>query len=246
MSYGCIYCFPQMQTRRATRFVHVCLPHVYLRVRCFPCFRVRNIPIYTPCVPRPQRPGRADMRESRKARPERSASFHGRTTTLTASPLDRSQIRRPKTQPELLPRGRSGGGEERRFPAKVLVNVSVQRSLGPVQVMASAEWSVGDLVAATVRLYVKEGRRPPIPTAEPSAFGLHYSQFSLEGLDPEEKLMGLGSRNFFLCLNPVPVSEAASAAATATAASATGSRFKQAEKSSEIGISCFSFMDFLL
>lgn len=52
--------------------------------------------------------------------------------------------------------------------------------------------------------------------------------------------MGLGSRNFFLCLNPVPVSEAASAA------SATGSCFKQAEKSSEIGISCFSFMDLLL
>ncbi|CAL9134345.1 unnamed protein product [Musa textilis] len=186
------------------------------------------------------------MGESKKARPERSASSHGRTTTLTASPLDRRQIRLPKTQPDLLPRGRSGAGEERRLPAKVLVNVSVQRSLGPVQVMASAEWSVGDLVAATVRLYVKEGRRPPIPTAEPSAFGLHYSQFSLEGLDPEEKLMGLGSRNFFLCLNPVPVSEAASAAAIATAASATGSCFKQAEKSSEIGISCFSFMDFLL
>ncbi|URE31067.1 hypothetical protein MUK42_25629 [Musa troglodytarum] len=186
------------------------------------------------------------MGESKKARPERSASSHGRTTTLTASPLDRRQIRLPKTQPDLLPRGRSGAGEERRLPAKVLVNVSVQRSLGPVQVMASAMWSVGDLVAATVRLYVKEGRRPPIPTAEPSAFGLHYSQFSLEGLDPEEKLMGLGSRNFFLCLNPVPVSEAASAAAIATAASATGSCFKQAEKSSEIGISCFSFMDFLL
>ncbi|RRT35798.1 hypothetical protein B296_00049818 [Ensete ventricosum] len=183
------------------------------------------------------------MGESSKARSERSASFHGRTTTLTAFPLDRRQIRRPKTQPDLMPRGRSGAGEERRLPEKVLVNVSVQRSLGPVQVLASAEWSVGDLVAATVRLYVKEGRRPPIPMAEPSAFGLHYSQFSLEGLDPEEKLMALGSRNFFLCLNPVPVSEAA----TATAASATtGSCFKQAEKSSKIGISCFSFMDFLL
>ncbi|CAL9099813.1 unnamed protein product, partial [Musa textilis] len=119
----------------------------------------------------------------------RSASFHGRTAA--AFPQQQRQIRRPKTQPNLLPRGaRSGGaaaaagtspdGVERKVPTKVLVNVTVQRSLGPVQVMASTDWSVGDLVAAALRLYVKEGRRPPLPTAEPSAFGFHYSQFSLE------------------------------------------------------------------
>lgn len=68
----------------------------------------------------------------------------------------------------------------RRVPAKVLVNVTVLRSPGPVQVMASMEWSVADLVAAAMQLYVKEGRQPPPPTTAPSAFSLHYSQFSLE------------------------------------------------------------------
>jgi len=35
-------------------------------------------------------------------------------------------------------------------------------------------------VAAAVALYVKEGRRPLLPSADLAAFGLHYSQFSLE------------------------------------------------------------------
>ena len=45
----------------------------------------------------------------------------------------------------------------------------------PLHVMASAEWTVADLVAAAVALYVKEGRRPLLPSADPAAVGLHYS-----------------------------------------------------------------------
>ncbi|KAL6650663.1 hypothetical protein ACP70R_009588 [Stipagrostis hirtigluma subsp. patula] len=144
----------------------------------------------------------------------RSASFHGRGAAEQRDhhqPLSPKQ--RPKTQPDLLAgvRGRSfrsaspdGGGEladsgGRRTPSKVLVSVTVQRSMWPLHVMASAEWSVADLVAAAVALYVKEGRRPALPAADPAAFSLHYSQFSLEGLDPNEKVMELGSRSFFLC-----------------------------------------------
>ncbi|THU49851.1 hypothetical protein C4D60_Mb06t13920 [Musa balbisiana] len=44
------------------------------------------------------------------------------------------------------------------------------------------------------------------------AFGLHYSRFSLECLDLKEMLIDVGSRNFFLCLNPAPASETTSAA----------------------------------
>ncbi|KAL5215726.1 hypothetical protein ABZP36_007127 [Zizania latifolia] len=137
---------------------------------------------------------------------QRSASFHGRGS----EPRHQLPKQRPKTQPDLLAgmRGRSfgtslGAGEVepevRRTPSKVPVSVAVQRSLWPLHVMASAEWSVADLMAAAVRLYVKEGRRPLLPSADPSAFGLHYSQFSLESLDPREKVMELGSRSFFLC-----------------------------------------------
>lgn len=68
----------------------------------------------------------------------------------------------------------------RKVPAKVLVNMNVQRSLGALQVMASTEWTVHQLVAAAVKQYVKEGRRPLLPSTDPSTFGLHYSQFSLE------------------------------------------------------------------
>jgi hypothetical protein len=70
----------------------------------------------------------------------------------------------------------------RKTPSKVLVSVAVLRSMWPLHVMASAEWSVAELVAAAVRLYVKEGRRPLLPSSDPAAFGLHYSQFCLEGM----------------------------------------------------------------
>ncbi|KAG6475334.1 uncharacterized protein LOC122025232 [Zingiber officinale] len=156
----------------------------------------------------------------------RTASFNGRTPTPEHRPL-----RRPETQPELLPRGvEKSPAEERRVPEKLLVNVTVQRSLGPVQVVAPTDWTVGDLVAAALRRYVEEGRRPPVPADVPSsAFTLHYSQFSLERLNSQEKLINLGSRSFFLCLRPALVSERieASAVAEASPSTSTASCSKQ-------------------
>ncbi|RLM74733.1 uncharacterized protein C2845_PM15G07360 [Panicum miliaceum] len=151
---------------------------------------------------------------------QRSASFHGRGVEQR----HQLQKQRPKTLPDLLagvrgasfrsgsPPPRAGGETGRRTPSKVLVSVAVQRSLWPLHVMASAEWTVAELVAAAVALYVKEGRRPLLPSADPAAFGLHYSQFSLESLDPKAKVMELGSRSFFLC----PKSSAAGQAASSS------------------------------
>ncbi|WVZ75194.1 hypothetical protein U9M48_023275 [Paspalum notatum var. saurae] len=133
----------------------------------------------------------------------RSASFHGHEQRRDDLQLRRQQ--RPRTHPDLLAGVRDRGLLRRppathgAAPSKVLVTVAVHRSMWPLQVMARAEWRVADLVAAAVGLYVREGRRPLLPSADPSAFGLHYSQFSLQSLDPEEKLMELGSRSFFLC-----------------------------------------------
>lgn len=152
---------------------------------------------------------------------QRRASFHARCTPEKEQQRDHHLMRqRPRTHPDLLAgvreRGfrRAGvhGGNataaaaaaaavpwgRRAAPSKALVTVAVHRSMWPLHVMARAEWRVVDLVAAAVELYVKEGRRPPLPSADPSAFGLHYSQFSLESLDPGEKIMELGSRSFFL------------------------------------------------
>ena len=96
-----------------------------------------------------------------------------------------SQLRRPKTAPDLLS-GRSvvvTTSLEQVRPrklTKVLLNVTIQGRVGNVQVLMTLESTVGDVVAAALSRYVKEGRRPILPTTEPSRFNLHYSQFSLE------------------------------------------------------------------
>ncbi|KAJ0973462.1 hypothetical protein J5N97_021421 [Dioscorea zingiberensis] len=158
---------------------------------------------------------------TRTMRPRRSGSFNW--GTKTASAVEPRQMRRPKTQPELfawrsdssplsLDRGSSSAtAKELKGPSKILVNVTVYRSLGAVQLMASTVWTVSDLIAAAVQVYVKEERRPILPTTALSDFTLHYSQFSLEGLGPEEKLMELGSRNFFLYSKSTALSLSASA-----------------------------------
>jgi hypothetical protein len=134
---------------------------------------------------------------------QRSASFHGRGAEQRLLPKQR-----PKTQPDLLAgmRGASsrsgspdGGAGIQRTPSKVLVSVSVQRSMWPLHVMASAEWRVADLVAAAVGLYVKEGRRPMLASADPAAFGLHYSQFSLEGTFPGSSRISISDFSLIDC-----------------------------------------------
>uniref|UniRef100_A0A0D9VGJ9 DUF7054 domain-containing protein n=1 Tax=Leersia perrieri TaxID=77586 RepID=A0A0D9VGJ9_9ORYZ len=169
---------------------------------------------------------------------QRSASFHGRGAEEQQQQQQQRHAllrQRPRTQPDLLagiragkqqhgfrPRDACSDGaetERRRAPSRVLLTVGVRQSMWPLHVMARAEWRVADLVAAAVELYVREGRRPLLPSSDPAAFGLHFSQFSLQSLGPDEKLMELGSRSFFLC--PKAAANAAVAAA-ATAAVAAG------------------------
>jgi len=185
------------------------------------------------------------QRQEAAAARQRSASFHGRG----AEQRHQLQKQRPKTMPDLLagvrgasfrsgsPPPSAGGETERRTPSKVLVSVAVQHSLWPLHVMASAEWTVADLVAAAVALYVKEGRRPLLPSADPAAFGLHYSQFSLESLDPKAKVMELGSRSFFLC----PKYSAAGQAASSS--SSNGAREVSTLASGDAP-ACLSYMQF--
>ncbi|KAF7082956.1 hypothetical protein CFC21_086783 [Triticum aestivum] len=87
---------------------------------------------------------------------------------------------------------------------QLLVNVTVERSLWPVHVLLGADATVADLARAAVAVYAAEGRRPPLPaddgaTDTAARFELHLSKYTLDALDPEEKVLDLGSRNFFLC-----------------------------------------------
>lgn len=176
------------------------------------------------------------------AKTSRSASFHGRATASDQASDAKRQLSRPRTQPNLFS-GKAKGENMKsveRVPVmeKVLVNINVQRSVGSLHVMASTEWTVEKLIEVAVKLYVKEGRRPLLQSMDPGSFGLHYSQFSLESLDPKEKLIGLGSRNFFLC--PKPVAEAASVTSSSSCS-------KEAEKGAfKIGLPWLRFMGFSL
>ncbi|CAL5036549.1 unnamed protein product [Urochloa decumbens] len=88
---------------------------------------------------------------------------------------------------------------------RLLVNVTVDRSLWPVHLVLGADATVADLVRAAVAAYVREGHRPPLPLQPggggdaADGFELHFSKYSLESLRPEEKVVDMGSRNFFLC-----------------------------------------------
>ncbi|CAJ1979187.1 unnamed protein product [Sphenostylis stenocarpa] len=132
---------------------------------------------------------------------KKSSSFHSHSSV--AATTSGASIRRPMTLPDLLlDRNRVAAAAVEvvpRQPPKLLLKVTIMGSLGPVQVVMTPESAVGDLVAAAVSQYVKEGRRPILPSSDPSHFDLHYSQFTLESLDREQKLRNIGSRNFFLC-----------------------------------------------
>ncbi|KAM0915070.1 hypothetical protein ACQ4PT_011096 [Festuca glaucescens] len=86
---------------------------------------------------------------------------------------------------------------------RLLLNMTVERSLWPVHVVLAADATVADLARAAVAAYIAEGRRPPLTAdasdVDPAArFELHISKYSLDALNPDEKVLDLGSRNFFL------------------------------------------------
>lgn len=163
---------------------------------------------------------------------EKASSFHGRGCVEEAK-----MIPRPRTVPDLLSGRRSGGSSADDVlammtpakPTKLLLNVTIQRSLGAVRVLLPLEATVEDLIAAALRQYAKEARVPALPSCEGSDFDLHYSQFSLESLDRQAKLAELGSRNFFLC---------------PTAIATTSRCSKEADKAAK-GSSWLKFMDLL-
>ncbi|GFP98039.1 uncharacterized protein at4g22758 [Phtheirospermum japonicum] len=188
-------------------------------------------------MPSPKSHRRGGHEKSKMGRlSEKASSFHGRGAGVVAEMLPR-----PRTVPDLLAGVRPGGSAAEdpaagRLPpklTKLLLHVTVLRSPGALHVLMPPEATVENLIAVALREYVKEARRPVLPAADASGFNLHYSQFSLECLDKEQKLMDLGSRNFFLC-------------PTKAAAEATvGNCSKETDKATRKGSSWLKFMDFL-
>ncbi|KAL0460094.1 UNVERIFIED_CONTAM: hypothetical protein Slati_0636600 [Sesamum latifolium] len=182
--------------------------------------------------------------KNRKGRlPEKASSFHGRGGGAAEEMLPR-----PRTVPDLLAGRRAGGSSAEDVVAlgtqpkltKLLLNVTIQRSLGAVKVLMPLEATVEDLIATALRQYAKEARLPVLPAGDASSFDLHYSQFSLESLDREATLMALGSRNFFLC----PKRAAAEMVAESGGA-ATSRCSREADNATKKSLPWLKFMDFL-
>ncbi|KAK4440646.1 hypothetical protein Salat_0399500 [Sesamum alatum] len=180
--------------------------------------------------------------KNRKGRlPEKASSFHGRGDGVAEKMLPR-----PRTVPDLLAGRRAGGSSVEDVMAlgtqpkltKLLLNVTIQRSLGAVRVVLPLEATVEDLIAAALRQYAKEARLPVLPSGGASGFDLHYSQFSLESLDREEKLMTLGSRNFFLY--PKRAAEVAESGGAATSRCS-----READNATKKSLPWLKFMEFL-
>eukprot|EP01018_Ginkgo_biloba_P018205 Gb_23758 [translate_table: standard] len=196
----------------------------------------------------------------------RSSSFCGRPFShgegekgSEASKLKR--MRRPKTHPELLHRGekpvseRSLVSETRPHgsmkklqetlafnSSKLLVNVTVLQSIGALRVLLPEDTTVHDVIKAALVLYAKEGRRPLLST-DPTSFGLHYSQFCMDSLNPKDRIRDLGSRNFFLCPKTTANSRITSLQSAEAPVSSCG---KEMDKISRISYSWCRVMDCFL
>lgn len=141
-----------------------------------------NMPVNSKTANRKGTTGETEKNRRGKLQ-EKAMSFHGRGTVPHSNP---GELRRPKTLPELFSSGRTVVEPVSSKPprlTKLLLNVTVQGSLGALQIIISPESTVDDLIDAAIRLYVKEARRPFLPESEPARFDLHYSQFSLESIN---------------------------------------------------------------
>lgn len=63
---------------------------------------------------------------------------------------------------------------------KVLINVTIENSLGPVQVLISPDDTVANLIKTTLAIYHEERRRPFLKLKDPMHYALHYSPFCLQ------------------------------------------------------------------
>lgn len=123
--------------------------------------------------------------KNRKGRlAEKALSFHAGTSVGNAA--ETMLLNRPRTVPNLLSGGKFVDKTSPEFQfqppklTKLLLNVTIMGSVGPIQVLTSPEATVEDLISAALRQYSKEGRRPILKSTDAAGFDLHYSQFSLE------------------------------------------------------------------
>ncbi|XWS38491.1 hypothetical protein CRYUN_Cryun19dG0135700 [Craigia yunnanensis] len=83
--------------------------------------------------------------------------------------------------------------------AKVVINVSVEGSPGPVRTMVKLGSSVEETIKLVIDKYAEEGRTPKFDCN--SGLELHHSYFSLQSLNKSQLIGDAGSRSFYLRKN---------------------------------------------
>ncbi|KAG6407965.1 hypothetical protein SASPL_130966 [Salvia splendens] len=81
---------------------------------------------------------------------------------------------------------------------KVVINVTVEGSPGPIRTMVKLGSNVEDIMKLVMNKYNEEGRTPQMDKKSYSAYELHYSYFSLQGLSKSDLIGDVGSRSFYL------------------------------------------------
>ncbi|CAN7071254.1 unnamed protein product, partial [Brassica oleracea var. botrytis] len=92
-----------------------------------------------------------------------------------------------------FPTNQEGNKRETR---KVVINVAVEGSPGPVRTMVKLSCNVEETIKLVLENYRKEGRTPKLDQG--AAFELHQSHFSIQCLDKREIIGEIGSRSFYL------------------------------------------------
>ncbi|XP_057976978.1 uncharacterized protein At4g22758 [Malania oleifera] len=82
--------------------------------------------------------------------------------------------------------------------SKVVVNVTVEGSSGPIRALVRLGSSVEETIMLVVNKYGEEGRSPKLDRHAASSFQLHQSYFSLQGLNKSDVIGEVGCRSFYL------------------------------------------------
>ncbi|GMJ00371.1 hypothetical protein HRI_003706300 [Hibiscus trionum] len=117
-------------------------------------------------------------------------------TDVFASSPPLSGLCSPSSSPKL---GFEFGTHGYNKDSKVVINVSVEGSPGPVRTMVRLGTSVDDTIKLVLDKYVEEGRTPKLDSS--SGLELHHSYFSLESLEKSMSIGDAGSRSFYLRKN---------------------------------------------
>ncbi|XP_027182800.1 uncharacterized protein At4g22758 [Coffea eugenioides] len=85
--------------------------------------------------------------------------------------------------------------------AKVVVNVTVEGSPGPIRAMVKLGSSVEETIKLVIDKYGEEGRTPRLDKDATTTFELHHSYFSLQSLNKLDAIGDSGRRSFYLRKN---------------------------------------------